>query len=158
MCRAVNALGSDETKCNVLVEGLLKFFLLLKFSESSLIYSILFIFTDEIECKYKKPTALIQELEHSTKDSIRKRISLDVSNARRINIFHFFIRIYLFFYLFIGFNFVAKTVRNDSPKFNAKLPGYKLVRMGDSITIKGSFTGFPYPKVQWLKNGEVISD
>jgi serine/threonine protein kinase len=62
MCRAENMLGFDETKCNVTVE----------------------------ECKYIKPKALIQELEHSTtttttsyqQSSRTKRESLDLSKCK----------------------------------------------------------------------------
>jgi hypothetical protein len=69
MCRAENMLGFDETKCNVTVE----------------------------ECKYIKPKALIQELEHSTistttyqQSSRIKRESLDLSKCKLNLIFLFY--------------------------------------------------------------------
>lgn len=54
-CRAENQLGFDETVSHVTVE----------------------------ECKYKKPTALIQELERSNnRDTNRKRESFDLTNSK----------------------------------------------------------------------------
>lgn len=101
-CRAENELGFDETICNVTVE----------------------------ECKYKKPKALIQELDPN--HTSNKRESFDLTNSK------------------------LKKNKNDPPKFGNKLPSYKFVKLGDSIELRGSFLGFPYPKVQWLKNGESL--
>jgi hypothetical protein len=45
----------------------------------------------------------------------------------------------------------------EPPKFIRKFVTFKLVPVGDTVTLKASFSGVPAPNVEWLRNGEAIS-
>lgn len=51
---------------------------------------------------------------------------------------------------------VVRGPKLESPKFERKFANHQLVSVGDIVSLRASFSGFPQPNIEWLKNGEPV--